>query len=340
MQKLTEDVKELLKDTGFGKEYESVTNALSRFGLTPDFEGIFTVLNAWLDPRKAIREAGPFAAVIASALGETQMNPREEFREVVLQIKKLLLEKCRNHELTGVLRTYDRLFQTLGKVGTMLFRANDRTQLQTGRTFEIPGKDTLRTQDIFTLNYDLVIESYFTEKGMGDNLFAGFAQKGMEFVYRPEAYTYGSGNTNLVKLHGSIDQFFRKGTIVKTVAPPEVSYYTREVLGEMMVYPVQEKYITRSPYFELYSVLRQWLFKDPLCVVIGYSFRDEAVNNAFTDAFDRNAALKMVCISPSASRDVSNLGDHRRRAYCIDKRFGEEEVYEEMKEAIQNWLST
>ena len=338
MQKLTEDVSRLLKDKGFEDEYRSIASALTRFNLTPDFEGIFAVLNAWTDPTRTIHELGPFAAVMANELNEAQIRPKKEFRELILEIKKLLVQKCRNPNMSAGVQTYDKLFETLATTGDVLVRPNQRTGLQTGNFIQVPGRPRLRTQDTFTLNYDLVIERYFAERGIGDNLCTGFTPRGMEFVYRPEAYTYASGKTNLIKLHGSIDQFFRKDTIEKAVAPPEASYYTKEVLGEMMIYPVQEKYVTRNPYFQLYSLLRHWLATDVLCIIIGYSFRDEAVNNAFIDGLSSNANLKMIYVSPNASRDILNLGNAGRRIHCMDRKFGEDEILGELKNAIENWL--
>jgi len=339
MQTLTNDVYILMKDRGFESEYRSTVGALVKCNLTPDFEGILTVLNAWTEPTEAIRELGPFAAVLANELNTAKMRPRQEFSELISEIKKLLVQKCGNPDMTRAKQTYDQLFGTLAKIGGVLFRSDGaRTDLQTGTPIRIPGGAYLRTLDILTLNYDLVIERYFTDRRIAGDLYTGFTPTGMEFFYHPEEYRYGSGKTNLIKLHGSIDQFFGKDTIEKTVAPPEASYYTKEVLERMMIFPAGEKYVTRYPYFPLYKFLREWLARDPLCIVIGYSFRDEAVNNAFIDGLKSNSALKIIYVSPNASCDIQNLRNDRGRVSCMDKKFGEDDIFEDLKNRIEKWL--
>ena len=56
-----------------------------------------------------------------------------------------------------------------------------------------------------------------------------------------------------------------------------------------MIFPTTEKYFSRNPYFNLLRKLREELMgtiKDKEHIlVIGYSFRDPAINNAFYDAF-------------------------------------------------------
>jgi hypothetical protein len=56
------------------------------------------------------------------------------------------------------------------------------------------------------------------------------------------------------------------------------------VAKEVMVYPTREKYFSKDPYFGLLHILRDRLGHEEKYVVIGYSFRDDAINNAFFDA--------------------------------------------------------
>ena len=107
--------------------------------------------------------------------------------------------------MSRVIQTYDQLFRTLARTGPMLFRPDGaRTELQTGTYIKIPGGPQLRALDIFTLDYNIVIERYFVDRGVAENLYTGFTPRGMEFIYHPEEYVYKGGKTNLIKLHGSI----------------------------------------------------------------------------------------------------------------------------------------
>jgi hypothetical protein len=50
-----------------------------------------------------------------------------------------------------------------------------------------------------------------------------------------------------------------------------------------MVYPIYEKYISKDPFFSLHSYFRKMLYYQDVYIVIGYSFRDPSINNAFAE---------------------------------------------------------
>jgi hypothetical protein len=89
-----------------------------------------------------------------------------------------------------------------------------------------------------------------------------------------------------------------------------------------MIFPVHEKHVTRSPYIDLYNIFRQRLQIEPLCVVIGYSFRDEAVNNAFIDAVKTNRNLKLIYVGGErAESNVKRIPQIQSRTQCLNWRF-------------------
>jgi hypothetical protein len=320
LQRLTEEAEVLLIEKGLDKALiENIKKALAEFGLTWDFESLLTILEAFARPSDSIRVAGPFAAYLSHRMS----NPLpviENAEDYIKFLKRLLVEKCTAADIANATVAYQRLFESLFAAG------NVRVVDDLGRQLVLPYDNgfqdsarRMRTQDIFTLNYDLVIEKVFQDLHLESSLVNGFQAVGMNFLWRPKN-TYHvppppQNVTNLIKMHGSIDQFVRRdGEIEKRQAPPDIGYYTSESLEEMMIFPVHEKYITRSPYFDLYNLLRRRLENDPLCIVIGYSFRDEAVNNAFIDGAKLNRRLKFIYIGgKSAERTIDLVPQIKNR---------------------------
>jgi SIR2-like protein len=90
----------------------------------------------------------------------------------------------------------------------------------------------------------------------------------------------GRNNPNYIKLHGSIDWWLDDSQrVVNSLVGPENPFV---VLTERtIIYPIYEKHITRDPFFTLYEYFRRTLFREDIVIVIGYSFRDLTINNAF-----------------------------------------------------------
>jgi len=172
-------------------------------------------------------------------------------------------------------------------------------------------------------------------------LKTGFVPQGMRNLWDPQGgYRWGTAFTNLVKLHGSIDQFVTTVGIEKRQAPPTQGYYPSETLEEMMIFPVHEKYVTRRPYFDLFTLLKSRLREEQFCVVIGFSFRDEAVNNAFLDRISTNPQFKIVYLGgEKGSENVQRIPQIAAKTKVIPFRFGvHDEGIDQIGQAIQDWV--
>ena len=105
-----------------------------------------------------------------------------------------------------------------------------------------------------------------------------------------------------LKLHGSIDWRIRSSD--KRIVQRE---YTKLFKGEkypeqVMVYPAYEKYVSEDPYFSLYYYFRYLLHINTIYIVIGFSFRDLSINNAFRDALMNKPASRMIIINSDKDR--------------------------------------
>jgi len=341
LRKLTEDCDLLLLERGFSpKTLHELKTSHIELGIVPDFESVLTVLQVLASPQEGIRTAGPLAAYLAH-FSSNWAPQRENIAEDIVEIKRMLTDKCLKVNIAEATKHYDRLFSTLAQVGSMTMGSYSSNLLY-GTPYDAK-KVRLRTQDIFTTNYDLIIERYFDLGPMRDSLKTGFVQRATRSLFNPsEGYDWTHDNTNLVKLHGSIDQFITDAGIEKRQAETNVGFYPSKVLREMMIFPVHEKYVTRRPWFDLYALFRERLSAEEVCIVIGYSFRDEAVNNAFIDRINEERAFKIVYIGGEmAQENIDKVPEIAARTKTIPLEFGvHDEIVNQLTEALRNWYPT
>ena len=240
------------------------------------------------------------------------------------------------------------------------------------RLFEILKFNPCQIFDVFTTNYDLVIEKYherhFTEEydySEKSHSFSynskisftdGFLLRTFEDncliskdefddnVWDPKKYDDVLSNDNsediptlrLFKLHGSIDQYIEGNKIVKR----NILYSTPTTSGEerleSMIYPMREKEVYKDPFFELFTCLKTSLLSENICIVIGYSFGDEHIRNIFFDALKRNPEIRIILIGPQAKRirERDDLEPIKDNIEPIEGKFGEEKAFEDLKQKL------
>jgi hypothetical protein len=96
------------------------------------------------------------------------------------------------------------------------------------------------------------------------------------------------------------------GRIIEPDSKPQKgdNYFGQGIVESVMIFPVQEKYVSKNPYHELDSLLRLRLEKTSVCIVVGHAFNDEAILNAFVDSMMRNMALRLLLLSHSPEKIV------------------------------------
>jgi hypothetical protein len=349
MQQLTLDARAMLESEGFHQnEFDQITDILEKHGYVPDFEALLTILDALASPQRAVRASGPFSAYLLDKLPESVTKEDPAAGNTTKKLKQMLVDKCLQADLDKAGELYNRFFEILAKT-THVHKRNGYLPNMPGVIIDVEGRHRRRIPDIFTVNYDLIIEHFFEKEKISNHLRSGFVRDGMRMVWNPdisEGYDFEEravfgyrAIVNLVKLHGSIDQFITKGGIEKRQAPPTVGYYPSQPEEEMMIFPVTEKYATRGPYPELFGLFRKQLRTDPVCIIIGYSFRDDAVNNAFADAIKTNSDLKIIYIGGShAEEHLNNVPEIAKRTKAVNKRFGFDTLDEEILSLLAEWF--
>lgn len=139
----------------------------------------------------------------------------------------------------------------------------------------------------------------------------------------------------LFKLHGSIDRYYQNGDIVKK----DILFPTKTIDGvelvESLIYPMREKEVYKDPFFEALARLKTSLLSEKICVVIGYSFGDEHIQNIFFDAVKRNPKIKILLVNKKLGKVIKKLEPIKDNIIPIEGEFGEEEeVFEELEEKL------
>jgi hypothetical protein len=347
MQGLTDDLVSAMKGAGHGEIIDKIINSLTRFGLVPDFESIYTTLEALTAPEEAVRNSGSFTAYIANTCkGFEEIKAHAEFSQVLSDLRGLIYDSCtirppqlieKNREILNRLFAVCRSQKENRHLSSLIGYwtgggPSNELSLDVGKT-------------IVTTNYDMAMELYHSlvEKPLND----GFRPTNNRFVmeFDPTSYSgenrRSTGNTWLLKLHGSIWQFRQGDRIIKTIDDPKKSPLDIKIDEQMMIYPVGEKPILREPYYFFYELFKEQRWRR--LIAIGYSFRDAPVNIAIIENLQRVKDSSLIVVNPKADAVISNLGSwaktYDNRIIRIPCGFGDEKLWEDLDLALRvdNW---
>ena len=160
--------------------------------------------------------------------------------------------------------------------------------------------DKYKTLDIFSVNYDTCIEQFCKEYDLRYT-------DGFELYWYPELFDNSDYDVKLYKIHGSVMWYLTdRGTYVKipiaSTEKDEIEFITGETAKTLMVYPMGGKWEYAEPLLELIRRLHGGLEKAKVCIVIGYSFRDDYIRRIFFEAARTNKGLTILLIDPDAGR--------------------------------------
>jgi hypothetical protein len=151
------------------------------------------------------------------------------------------------------------------------------------------SKPERKCRCIYGFRYDEYSERRLWDKDKGYDISS--VQEGVTNVY-------------LYKLHGSLNWKKHATGEIEAISG-ETPFSDPNYVEDMLIYP------TLSPKdgqeLEPYNIIRE-KFKDFMdeadaCIVIGFSFRDEHINNIFTD-FLKRGRRTLIVVSPSAEKYI------------------------------------
>jgi len=332
LEEMSGDLIKIMKNKGYGEIVEKITNGLRKFGMTPDFEAVYTIVEGLTKPRQTVKNNGPFTAYVCKEL--EKIKPKQNLMELPQVFRNFLYDECKfkSDHHNKIKEIYDKLFSICGQIGAVESRqvegveADKKPSVKVGYT-------------IATTNYDMILESYLMM--MGENYADGFRPTlERPLIKELDLTTYSYARQRwLIKLHGSIWQFRYRNSIFKTVEDPKViSSIPVRIEEQMMIYPTGEKPILHYPYYDFYHVFKTQKWNN--LIAIGYSFRDDPVNIAILENLERVKGSKLIVVNPKPAKVIQNLGipatsKFDERIIPVKGEFGFEDTFEKLKIALK-----
>ena len=169
---------------------------------------------------------------------------------------------------------------------------------KTRSAIEIKGSTELQ---VFTTNYDLVMEEYASKAGY--EIVNGFKPYGyMRSIWDDAWDPHKERSMRLIKLHGSINWYSdADGNIVETG-----SVTRQEEDNDIMIEPTEgTKNYGRRPFPTLLQRFEESMKKVDMLLVIGFSYRDAEITEIIKRRLDEG--MMLISVSPSASKDIVEI---------------------------------
>jgi len=299
--KLAQIVEQELRD--HSNRIQQIRDRIQNFGLTYDIEALLSVLSFWANPRKAIDETGAFFAETTNYSSVNSFRKNSRDINIARSAKETIVRECFVNDrsrIYAIKRQYEKFFKDLHDVLGL-------------RDCDPAGNKPCPPIDVFTTNYDNVVEEYCIANGMiccdGYKEPPGRRRGTCEFDQ--DEYSNSPTLLRLYKLHGTVTLArLSNGELVNIPLYPggELRISGKPAFFDL-IYPGTFLYATREPQLELLNLLKQNLSSSDWCIIIGYSFRDPNVRQIFIDVLLRRKQtrrrFKVILIDPEADKIIA-----------------------------------
>jgi len=290
---------------------ERIKKELDQVGFQSDIENYISYARGQLKPRETLLAMNPFVSYFVYRARRRRLGGDLSAKNFVDELEEYIYDSFLVRELdkkTRILSHYDRFLKFL------------KDKYCQRAAFEA---------DIFTTNYDDVIEFYSEERVL--DLFDGFNETadGMSY-FAPELY--GVHQIRLYKLHGSV----RLGIVKEDDSNNTAVIHSKKRIGigelykekwrviERMMLLGYDKEISREPCFELLRLMKEKLMLTKTCIAIGYSFGNLPILGIFKDVLNhRGEDFELVILSESADEIKSSKFPDDRRVRALKNSFSE-----------------
>ena len=156
---------------------------------------------------------------------------------------------------------------------------------------------------VFTTNYDTVIETYCRVRNYA--CVDGFVQSFDHREWTGKFDTKGvDKSVRLYKLHGSLDwKRHREYGIIQGLELGNTANTEEDIMIMPTHSPKDEE--NKTPFGDIFDLMKQEFKEQDACIVIGYSFRDENINDVFRKFVQDKKTL--IVVSPTLRDDMKNL---------------------------------
>ena len=303
--------------------YKNIKNILEmKLQRNIDLEDVFTVIDGLIN--LTVERVGVLQIYIYSPSQMPSLphyNKKEigTCRSLEEKFKSFVREKCRIHDEASyerITKVYQDLFNRVWHESSS---RSSPIYLQSQNYF------FCRNWTIFTTNYDTCLESYWRESvGPEGGLNTGFIHDASRnrWILNPDQL-FTQNRVRLLKLHGSISwQIGRDGKTVTEEQTLGYSLIGRRFIGQMMIYPIQQKELYLEPYISMFKIMNSELKSKPIWIIVGYSYNDPIIREIFIRNSDENK--RIIYVHPEAFRiREEKLANIRGQFILLNKKFGE-----------------
>ena len=159
--------------------------------------------------------------------------------------------------------------------------------------------------DVFSLNYDLCIETALTEyakRGFSN----GFTEAG---GWEPNTLRNDAA-IRLFKLHGSLDWVEDGAYGLCSLQYPRHKQ-AEDIEGDnvkpLLIFGTAHKLSPREPFLTMTYSFAQRVLNTTILAIVGYSFGDEHVNQIIRQGVEKNPKLRVLVVGPSAKTAIESV---------------------------------
>lgn len=285
------------------KEHSNLLNDIITFwkecfdNKEPNYENILTFLTGLTDTRRISRTS------IVRAFAKDHPEYKKDYEAIIDNVYSNILNYC----------------TAPFTVGKSYIKPEELEKLFS-KTYDI--FTLLRNELLFTTNYDPSIELWCQKRNI--RLYDGTESTNNPEVKRyipakPE--TIETGETDLygeqkplslklVRLHGSVWTYSASsGRKIKFNRPRDKllfeDWYSHLDKRPLMIFPGQELVLSSGEWDAQYQYFKKMLRRN--CLVIGYSFNDNLINNVFIDNLKSGALSNIGILDPNPEEVIRNL---------------------------------
>jgi len=166
--------------------------------------------------------------------------------------------------------------------------------------------------DIFTLNYDLVLEKYFNKDDV-TLLNTGFYGK---YFKGHKDNTFANTRVNYYKLHGSLNWIRNEDGEIESISANDIK---NNLNKSLIIFGEGNKFLSVDPFLTLSYSFKEILEEREFYFIIGYSFFDSYINNLLLEGLRKKTDFnkKLIIISPYLEEEFLNNSE---RELPIEKR--------------------
>ena len=199
--------------------------------------------------------------------------------------------------------------------------------------------DVLRESDdgihVCTTNYDQMMENYINESNNGYSCVDGFdldqdTQKNLfdQLNFKPNNDTSKNTTCYLYKLHGSLNWIPCDLNGDDKICRRELEEYQD---NNFVIYPTlgkKDEYYN-EPYSFLMKKFKERIDNSDMFIVIGYSFRDDVINEQFKKFLNKDHT-KIFVISPTAEDDTLRICEDENKLVSFHYENGTRHIYDKI----------